>query len=167
MSQHGLSMDQQVELYKNAVVAFKNKQYATAKETFEQVHSEGYFYGTYFLAQCEIELGDVLRARELLETCAIRLPHAYYFLGNITGDVAFYKKGADRNDCPSAYKFGLHLYHTAPRGAGRYLKKAGSRPNEFRGEAFYAMGSLLLKQKKEKQIKNAIQYLSVASRMSW
>ena len=156
-------MDPQVTLYKNAVVAFKNKQYGTAKETFEQIHSEGFVYGTYFLARCEIELGDLPRARELLETCAIRIPHAYYFLGNITGNASYYKKGADRNDCPSAYKYGLHLYHTAPRGAGRYLKKAGGRTNEFRGDAFYAMGSLLLKLKKERQIKSAFQYLSVAS----
>lgn len=129
--------------YLEGLRLFREGLFAEAKQFLQEPTD----HHRFFLAQCELGLGDSQRALELFHACALTVPKAYTFIAKLTSKPERYLKlGADLKDPDCAYELGLIYYSSAkPLRAVKYFNMVLDRCTTRNGEVFYALGALYLK----------------------
>ena len=129
--------------YQEGVRLFREGLYAEAKPFLQEPTDHHRFW----LAKCELELGDSQRALELFHACCVTVPNAFLFIAKLTPEPErSLKLGAHLKDPDCAYELGLLYYSSAkPLRAVKYFNMVLNRCTTRNGEVFYALGALYLK----------------------
>ena len=129
--------------YLEAIRLFREGLYAEAKHLLLEPND----HHRYWLAQCELNLGNSQRALELFHACALTVPNAYAFIAKLTLEPErWYKMGAKLKDADCAYELGLLYYSSEkPLRAVPYFHMVLDRCTTRNGEVYYALGALYLK----------------------